>query len=388
MNLQDMAPVDLVRAAHRTGFKQGVQAMRRTLATTPFGWVLVGWMCWGRVPHELLLGWLGLFIATWALAQGLLYGVTRSGWDPARHSTRVILAAILDGFAWGVMFALLTGWDAVLDAWLGAVLAGVAAVNAPVYITIPRCFRALLAAMWLAALPGWIQHPHQLSVMQTFIGLTVFMTLLGYYMTSIAQRVLEGIQLQLANEALAGQLRRALQLVEQDAATDVLTGQPNRRSLDQLVKQQVARAERSAQPFSLLMLDIDHFKQINDVHGHGVGDAALRAFASRVREHLREGDVCARYGGEEFVVVLPDTALPTACEIAERLRRAVADGALLTAPPLFLTVSIGTAEFTQGLTPQQLLSMADEAVYVAKRSGRNQVCTYQPVIAVAVLGTR
>ena len=383
MNSQATVSVNLVRAAQETGFKQGVQAMRRTLSTTPVGWVLVGWMCWGRVPHDLLLGWLGLFISTWALAQGLLHRVTRGGSDPTRYSTWVMCVAILDGVAWGVMFAVLTGRDAVLDAWLGAVLAGVAAVNAPVYITIPRCFQGLLAAMWLAALAGWVWHPQQLSVMQTFLGLSVFMSLLGYYMASIAQRVLEGIRLQLANEALAEQLRHALQLVQQDAATDALTGQPNRRALDQLLQRQVALAERGAQPFSLLLLDIDHFKQINDVHGHGVGDAALKAFASRVREQLRAGDVCARFGGEEFVVVLPTTDLPAAREIAERLRHTMAATVLLTAPPLTATVSIGTAEFTRGLTPQQLLNMADEAVYVAKKNGRNQVRVYEPALPKA-----
>lgn len=357
--------------------------MRRTLSTTPVGWVLVGWMCWGRVPHGLLLGWLCLFIATWSLAQFLLLAVTRGGSDLARHSIPVMFAAVLDGLAWGSMFALLTGRDAVLDAWLGAVLAGVAAVNAPVYITIPRCFRAMLAAMWLAALPGWLLHPQQLSVMQTFIGLTVFTSLIGYYMASIAERVLEGIRLQLANKALAEQLQRALRRVEQDAATDVLTALPNRRALNDLLEQQVALAERMAQPFSLLMLDIDHFKQINDVHGHGVGDAVLKAFASRVRQHLRGCDVCARFGGEEFVVVLPATALPAAREIADRLRFAVAESALLMAPPVTATVSIGTAEFTRGVTPQQLLNMADDAVYAAKKSGRNQVCVYNPMLVKA-----
>ncbi len=385
MTFHSALPIDLVRAARDTGFKQGVQAIRRTLATTPFGWVLVGWMCRGRVPYELLLGWLCLFGSTWALAQGLLYRVVGGGSDMVRHSTSVMTAAILDGLAWGAMFALLTGRDAVLDAWLGAVLAGVAAVNAPVYITIPRCFQALLAAMWLAAMPGCIWNTPQLSVTQTYVGLTVFMVLIGKYTASIAQRVLEGIRLQLANETLAEQLRHALQLVEQDAATDALTGQPNRRAMDQLITQQVARAERGAQPFSLLMLDIDHFKRINDMHGHGVGDAALRAFALRLREHLRDGDVCARYGGEEFVIVLPDTTLPAAREIAERLRHAVAAAPLLTAPSLTVaaTVSIGTAEFSEGLTPQELLNMADEAVYVAKKSGRNQVRTYENVVAVA-----
>lgn len=379
MNSQSTVAVDLVRAAHETGFQQGVQAMRRTLSTTPLGWLLVAWLCWGRVPHNPLLLWLGLFISTWTLAQGLLRWTIRGGSDSARYATWVMLAATLDGIAWGALFALLAGSDAVLDAWLGAVLVGVAAVNAPVYITIPRYFRALLAAMWLAALPAWIRHPQLLSVMQTFIGLTVFMGLLGYYMTLIAQRVLEGIRLQLANEVLTEQLRRALQLVEQDAATDVLTGQPNRRALDKLMQQQVVLAERSAQPFSLLLLDIDHFKQVNDRHGHGIGDAALRAFAARVRDHLRAGDVCARFGGEEFVVVLPATTLPAAIEIAERLRCAVADSLLLLAPPLTVTVSIGAAEFRLGLTPQQLLNMADEAVYAAKKNGRDQVRAYTPV---------
>ncbi len=383
MNSQPTLPLDLERAARETGFEQGVQAMRRTLSTTPFGWILVGWICWGHVPHNLLLGWLGLFMSTWTLAQILLRWVIRNGSNPVRHSTWVMGAAILDGAAWGLMFGLLTGRDPVLDAWLGAVLVGVAAVNAPVYLTLPRCFRALLTAMWLDALLGWVLHLQQLSVMQTFIGLSVFMALLGFYMKSISQRVLDGIRLQLANEALTEQLRQALQLVEQDAVTDALTGQPNRRALDLLMDQQIALAERSMQPFSLLMLDIDHFKPINDRHGHGVGDDALRAFALRVREHLRAGDVCARFGGEEFVVVLPATDLPAALEIAERLRHAVADSALLVEPALTATVSIGAAEFSKGLTPQQLLNMADEAVYSAKKNGRNQVRFYKPVPANA-----
>jgi diguanylate cyclase (GGDEF)-like protein len=370
---QATASVDLAQATDKTGFEQGVQAMRRTFSTTPVGWVLIVWICWGRVPQSLLLGWLGLFIPAWVLAQILLISVTRRGSDPAHHSKWVMGAAALDGVAWGLMFALLIGRDLLLDAWLGAVLAGVAAVNAPAYITIPRVFRVLLLAIWLAALPGWLQQPQLLSVTQIFIALTVFMTLLGYYMSSIAQRVLGGIRLQLANEALTVQLRQALQLVEQDAVTDALTGQPNRRALDLLIDQQVALSERSRQPFSVLMLDIDYFKQINDLHGHGVGDVALRVFAGRVREHLRAGDVCARYGGEEFVVVLPGTALPAACEIAERLRGAVADSALLASPLVRATVSIGAAEFSQGMTPQQLLNRADEAVYAAKKNGRNQV---------------
>ena len=103
-------------------------------------------------------------------------------------------------------------------------------------------------------------------------------------------------------------------------------------------------AQATGRAFSVLLLDIDHFKLVNDTHGHGAGDDTLRAFAQRVREHLRQGDTCARYGGEEFVVVLPGTTLVAALEVAERLRQGVAEASLMAsrwcAPP----VSIGAAQ--------------------------------------------
>ena len=273
---------DLAQAAREAGFGQGVQAMRRTLATTPVGWALVLWMCWGRVPQAPLLAWLAAFALTWALNLWILRRVARDGARSARHGASILGVAIVDGMAWGLMFPLLTGSDPALDAWLGAVLAGVGAINAPVYITTPRCYRAQIGSIWAVAMLAAVLHWRQLNVMQTLVGLTVFYALIAYYMQSVAERVLEGIRLQLANAALARQLQMALQLVEQDAATDALTGQPNRRALDLLMRQQVERAASDGRPFSVLMLDIDHFKQINDVHGHGVGDEALKAFAARV----------------------------------------------------------------------------------------------------------
>jgi diguanylate cyclase (GGDEF)-like protein len=205
------------------------------------------------------------------------------------------------------------------------------------------------------------------------LGLTIFCGVVGYHMRSIARRVLDGIGLQLRNESLARQLSSALQLVQHEADTDVLTGQPNRRAHDELLRQQVRVACMTGRAFSVLLLDIDHFKAVNDTHGHGAGDDTLRAFAQRVREHLRQGDTCARYGGEEFVVVLPGTTLPAALEVAERLRQGVADASLISVPLVRATVSIGAAQYLAGETPEQLLARADTGVYAAKRSGRNQV---------------
>jgi diguanylate cyclase (GGDEF)-like protein len=179
--------------------------------------------------------------------------------------------------------------------------------------------------------------------------------------------------LQYANGLLAAQLRSALQKVELDAATDALTGQWNRRALDNFLKQQVELQTVAYQPFSILMLDIDFFKQINDELGHMVGDDVLRAFAHRLRADLRPGDFCARFGGEEFVVMLPQTALAVALEVAERIRKGIAQSPLLEKPRVQVTVSIGVSTMEQGQSIAELLARADAAVYHAKNAGRNQV---------------
>jgi len=375
LNRIDASPAqDAAEIARQVGFVQCVATLQRTLSTTPAGWALVAWMCWGIVPSSRLSLWLGGFAVVWAGGLWLLRGIARRGPLKDRDASVLLAVAALDGAAWGSAVGLLMGFDRVLDAWLAAVLAGVSAVNAPVYITFVRAYRVQVAALWLAGMVGALLSagPHRV-LPEGLLGLTLFLGLIVYYMNPIAQRVVEGIRLQLANEQLARQLREALTLVEHDATTDVLTGQPNRRALDLLLMQQVEMSGAPERPLSVLLLDIDHFKRINDVHGHGVGDDALRAFARRVRGLLRENDVCARYGGEEFVVVLPDTPLPVALQVAERLRSAMAEAPLLKAPLLPVTVSIGAAQLSAGQTASALLEAADQAVYVAKRGGRNQV---------------
>jgi diguanylate cyclase (GGDEF)-like protein len=375
------AQAQAVEVAREAGFAQCVHALRRTLATTPVGWLLVVWMCWNRVPHGRIALWVAGFAVSWLLGLWILRRVVREGPRLARDGTRLFAVAGLDGIAWGTVVWLLMGHDPLLDPWLAAVLSGVGAVNAPAYITFIRAYHVQVGAMWALAMAGLLLHMARANVLEVMFGLTVFYALISVYMRPVAERVLEGIRLQLANATLAEQLRSALQLVEQDAATDALTGQANRRALDGVLKHQVELADRLGQPFSVLLLDIDHFKQINDRHGHGVGDETLRAFAARVGEHLRQGDVCARYGGEEFVVVLPGTRLAAARDVAERLRQGIAGGALLQAPLLSATVSIGAAEHVPGQTVQELLNAADGAVYAAKRGGRNQVQVSELVAA-------
>ena len=365
----DAESADVARAI---GFVQCVHALRRVLMTTPVGWLLVSWFAWSRAPHAMVLLWQGIFLCAWLLGIALVQRVVRTGPSLARHAPVVLFVVAMDGACWGSISWLLLGYDKTLDPWLGAVLCGVAAVNAPVYITWFRAYATLMGAIWgTSIVAATVRHYPLIS--ENIIGLTLFCALLTSHMRTIAQRVLDGIGLQLKNQSLAEQLREALNHVRQEAETDALTGQPNRRALDVMLKQQVELARHPERTFSVLLLDIDHFKLVNDTHGHGAGDDTLRAFAQRVREHLRQGDICARYGGEEFVVVLPATTLFAALEVAERLRLGVAEVSLMSVPMVRATVSIGAAQHLPGETAEQLLARADTAVYAAKRGGRNQV---------------
>jgi diguanylate cyclase (GGDEF)-like protein/PAS domain S-box-containing protein len=158
------------------------------------------------------------------------------------------------------------------------------------------------------------------------------------------------------------------------AAIDPLTGAYNRRKGDELLAVEFGRLARYRRPFAVLMMDIDHFKSVNDRFGHAAGDAVLCALVQTCRNALRSIDMVMRWGGEEFLVVLPDTDATQATSTAERLRAAVA--AMEVAPPgdpiIRFTVSIGVALPTSDI-PSELLSRSDEALYAAKAGGRNQV---------------
>ena len=156
---------------------------------------------------------------------------------------------------------------------------------------------------------------------------------------------------------------------------DTLTGLLNRRAMDEALGAQLQRSLRNGEAFAVMMIDIDHFKSINDRHGHAVGDGALRHLAALLRAAVREVDRVARYGGEEFVVLLPDVSLADAQPLAERLREQVASqGHVQGALALAFTVSIGVAEWRPGHDDlPQLLSRADAALYRAKQGGRDRV---------------
>ncbi len=161
----------------------------------------------------------------------------------------------------------------------------------------------------------------------------------------------------------------------ENAARDGLTGLYNRRYFDERLVEELSRSQRGSAPVAVLLMDIDHFKLVNDTHGHPVGDLVLREVARGVRESLRDIDVLCRYGGEEFVAILPGCSVGEASAAAERVRRTVESlYGRVPAVPAPVTVSIGVASFPHPFsTPSGLVKGADDALYSAKQRGRNQV---------------
>ncbi|MBF0094322.1 MAG: diguanylate cyclase [Alphaproteobacteria bacterium] len=189
-------------------------------------------------------------------------------------------------------------------------------------------------------------------------------------------------QLREANEHLEARVAertRELELVnvvlENLATLDPLTGVFNRRHFDELTKREITRGRRLGRPFAVLMVDIDHFKAINDTHGHATGDVALKVLVRVCRGELRDIDIICRYGGEEFAILLPETRAVDAARVAERLREVIAGEPLPSHGGVFhMTVSIGVSEWrTEEDVIAFALSRADAALYTAKRGGRNRV---------------
>ena len=169
------------------------------------------------------------------------------------------------------------------------------------------------------------------------------------------------------------ELNAILAQADEVSHTDALTYLPNRRQVINHLQKEVHRAERYKTSLSISMMDIDHFKNINDTYGHTVGDQVLRLLADMLRGGIRESDMVGRYGGEEFFIVLPSTKLQRAAELAARLCRTIRETDIDVGEKIHLTVSLGVAEYRHSEENwQKFLSRADMALYAAKNAGRDR----------------
>ena len=189
--------------------------------------------------------------------------------------------------------------------------------------------------------------------------------------------MLARIRTQIKRKRYADFLRSSLDQSVEQAITDALTGLHNRRYMETHMKRLVSEALQKGRTLSVLVADIDHFKSVNDTYGHDIGDVVLKEFAQRLKGSVRGMDLACRLGGEEFVVIMPDTDLERACQVAERIRGQVATETFdigKTRQPLRVTASVGVAALERAEdTAEIIFKRADQALYVAKREGRNRV---------------
>lgn len=204
--------------------------------------------------------------------------------------------------------------------------------------------------------------------------------------TRVRERTAELENALRTNESLLGDLERQRLTLEQLSREDPLTGLSNRREFERRLTEEIQRAERLDMPLSVAMLDLDHFKNVNDRFGHAVGDLVLQRVAALIRRQIRVIDVLARHGGEEFALVIPATRPEDSVELCERIRQSFHEFAWhtlhpgLTAP---VTISIGVAHWRRGTDAKSVLDEADRNLYAAKRKGRDRVVAPDPSSAPA-----
>lgn len=187
-----------------------------------------------------------------------------------------------------------------------------------------------------------------------------------------------GLSVMLAGSLLFGKVKKMSRLIEIKSVTDELTGLYNRQALHKNLRQYLDIAVNFGKVFSVVILDIDHFKKVNDTYGHLTGDEVLKEVGRLFRQHARESDFPARYGGEEIVVILPGTRSRGACVFAEKMRGIVEEHVFKTheGQDLRVTISMGVCQWEPGMDEAQVLACADKALYEAKTGGRNRVVCY------------
>jgi diguanylate cyclase (GGDEF)-like protein len=317
----------------------------------------------------------GLLLWAWtAVSLGgmaLVYAAIRSGWslrfrDPSLTSFQISFALVAAALGYaqagplrGAVFPVLT---LILMFGMFQLRAGKAYALSLSALALFGFVMAFMAHQQAATYPPEVEIGHflMLACMLPAVGV------LTARLSVIRRRLSEQRE----------ELARALAQLQAIATRDELTGLPNRRQMQALMDQELLRATRHHHDFCIALVDLDHFKRVNDEHGHAAGDAALRAFAEAGQAALRATDVLARWGGEEFIVLLPDTGMPPALGGMERLRQQIEALSIDVGGDrlLSVTVSIGLTGHHRSDTLAQTLERADRLLYQAKAEGRNRIC--------------
>ncbi|QJI29483.1 GGDEF domain-containing protein [Pseudomonas sp. ADAK18] len=326
------------------------------------------WLCWDRFDHTIILVWL-ILLAGSTLLRILVFMTwfrcPQSDRTPERWERRYWVSLTLSAGIWGLgALALIPTDDRLSQALVMLFTVGMS-------VSAVSCYSAYRYMTWasigLVLLPCTIWLLFQPSSMQ--VGMALAVLVFSSFVAGATRKLSDALEKAFR---LTRQMEHAHNLSARAAQTDELTGLMNRRAFFEHAQRLYDQCKDNQQPLCALMLDMDHFKDINDTYGHQTGDEVLRQIGGVISASFRQSDVSGRVGGEEFAVLLPDTSVEVARDIAEQLIKAIAG--LITEPVLGLTASLGMAStLTVGQDLHHLMNTADKALYRAKALGRNQV---------------
>lgn len=370
---------------------------------------MIGWVHWDAVATPPIVGWI-IYMSAVQIMRIAAIGILSRRF-PATHSISLrrssqIVINVLNGLGWGaIWFALDTGRiDFLFMFKFGAIAGttGIALNSLSVILPVYLGFLLSQMALTIAYLSGSTPFLTPAQQMAFVTGTAVYTIVLCAVARSAARLTRQAMMQEMEREAALIEakeshlreldLRKSLQAQSRQieeanqklnaanerlqvlARQDALTGVANRRHLVEELERNFQTFQRYASEFSLILLDIDHFKRINDVYGHHTGDLVLKASTCRILAGLREIDRMGRWGGEEFLCILPNTGFEEALACAERLRRDLATARLVDAlPELSVTASFGVATCRQDDSIDTLMGRADKALYEAKEKGRNRI---------------
>ncbi|AVE03504.1 GGDEF domain-containing protein [Pseudomonas sp. R11F] len=332
------------------------------------GAAMLCWLCWDRFNHQVMLIWLVALSVSSLLRLKMFMDWFRCpdiDRTPARWERRYAVTLMLSAGIWGMgALAVMPPDDRVSQVLVmlftvGMSVSAVSCYSAYRYMT--------LGAMALVLLPCTLWLLFQPTLMQ--VGVAIAVLVFSTFVVSATRKFSDALEKAFR---LTRQMERAHNASTRAAQTDELTGLMNRRAFFEHAQQRYAQCRDNQQPVCALMMDMDHFKSVNDTYGHQAGDHVLRQIGGVISASLRHSDVYGRLGGEEFAVLLPNTSLETARDIAEQLVKTISG--LTVEPVQGLTASLGVALVR---SPDQdlhsLMNSADKALYRAKAMGRNQV---------------
>ena len=346
--------------------EDGLRFAQRMYRVRPLGVVLgavcVGGSLWVQGTHPIVWGALALNALAWP---HLAYWLARRSGDPYRAERRNLILDSASGGAWIAAIGFSAAPSAVIFSMMVMDKVSVGGLR-----FLARCLAVQVAAAALVVLlPGFTPH-----LQSTLVERIATLPLLILYPLAIG----------LTTYRLARRVRGQNQTLAALSSIDGLSGLLNRMNWEAVVAAEFQRCRRIGHPSSLVMIDIDHFKVINDRYGHPVGDAVIRSIARTLRAALRGHDVPGRYGGEEFGVVLPGTDVKGATQLAERIRARIESAVLHSETGVRATASLGVAEFeVRDADHEDWIARADRALYAAKGAGRNRTefCVSAPASA-------